>query len=120
LSEAADDGHCYQTDPNLNRDAAKIWEVDRQRIGPCVDELAAGEGVVREPVPAGDDATGGAVPAVYLVPFYRAECSLAGGLMDLLNCGQERLLAFARGDGHRALGWLRSKTRQELAPEQLE
>ena len=120
LSEAADDGHCYLPEPNLIRDATKILEVDRELIGPCLDELAAGEGVVREPVPAGDDATGGAVPAVYLVPFYRAECSLAGGLMDLLNCGQERLPAFARVDWHKALGWLRSQTRQELAPEQLE
>ena len=120
LSEAADDGHCYLPEPNLIREATKILEVDRELIGPCLDELAAGEGVVREPVPAGDDATGGAVPAVYLVPFYRAECSLAGGLMDLLNCGQERLPAFARVDWHKALGWLRSQTGQELAPEQLE
>ena len=120
LSEAADDGHCYLPEPNLIREAAKILDVDRELIGPCLDELAAGEGVVREPVPAGDDATGGAVPAVYLVPFYRAECSLAGGLMDLLNCGQERLPAFARVDWPKALGWLRSQTGQELAPEQLE
>ena len=120
LSQAAGNGHCYLPEPNLIREAAKILEVDRELIGPCLDELAAGEGVVREPVPAGDDATGGAVPAAYLVPFYRAECSLAGGLMDLLNCGQERLPAFARVDWHKALGWLRSQTRQELAPGQLE
>jgi endonuclease V-like protein UPF0215 family len=120
LSQAADDGHCYLPEPNLIREATRILEVDRELIGPCLDELAAGEGVVREPVPAGDNATGGAVPAVYLVPFYRAECSLAGGLMDLLNCGQERLPAFARVDWHKALGWLRSQTGQELAPEQRE
>src|SRR2546423_351429 len=85
LSQAADDGHCYLPEPNLIREAAKILDVGRELIGPCLDELAADEGVVREPVPASDDATGRTVPAVYLVPFHRAECSLAGGLLDLLH-----------------------------------
>ena len=119
LSQAADDGHCYLPEPNLIREAAKILEVGRELIGPCLDELVADEGVVREPVPAGD-ATGSAVPAVYLVPFHRAECSLAGGLMGLLNSRQERLPAFARVDWHKALGWLRSRAGQDLAPEQQE
>ena len=80
LSQAADNGHCYLPEPDLIREAAKILEVDRELIGPCLDELAAEEGVVREPVPASDDVTGGTVPAVYLVPFHRAERSLAAGL----------------------------------------
>ena len=120
LSQAADNGHCYLPQPNLITDAAKILEVDRELIGPCLDELAADEGVVREPMPAGDDAAGRNVPAVYLVPFHRAECSLAGGLLALLNSRQERLPAFARVDWHKALGWLRSRTGQDLAPEQQE
>jgi exodeoxyribonuclease V alpha subunit len=120
LSQAADDGHCYLPEPNLVGEAARILDVDRELIGPCLDELAAGEGVVREPVPAGGDAAGRTVPAVYLVPFYRAERSLAGGLMDLLNAGQERLPAFTRVDWHGALGWLRSQVGQDLAPEQQE
>ncbi len=120
LSEAADDGHCYLPEPNLIREAGKILEVDRELIGPCLDELVAAEGVVREPVPAGGDAAGRTVPAVYLVPFHRAECSLAAGLTDLLNSRAERLPAFARVDWPRALGWLRSRTGQDLAPEQQE
>jgi hypothetical protein len=52
LSEAADDGHCYLPEPNLIGDAAKILEVPAELIGPCLDELAAAEGVVREDVPA--------------------------------------------------------------------
>jgi exodeoxyribonuclease V alpha subunit len=120
LSQAADGGHCYLPEPNLIREAAQVLEVGRALIGPCLDELAAGEGVIREPVPASDDATGRTVPAVYLVPFHRAECSLAGGLMDLLNSTRERLPAFARADWHKALGWLRSRTGQDLAPGQQE
>ena len=34
--------------PNLITDATKILEVDRELIGPCLDELVAAEGVVRE------------------------------------------------------------------------
>src|SRR5579859_4313463 len=120
LSQAADDGHCYLPEPNLIREAAKILDVGRELIGPCLDELAAGVGVVREPVPASDDATGRTVPAVYLVPFHRAECSLAGGLLDLLTSRHERLPAFAEVDWDRALGWLRGRTGQDLAPEQQE
>ena len=52
LSEAADDGHCYLPAPNLIADAAKILDVPAELIVPCLDELAAAEGVVREAVPA--------------------------------------------------------------------
>src|SRR6266496_4238349 len=120
LSRAADDGHCYLPEPNLIREAAKILEVGRELIGPCLDELAAGEGAVREPVPAGGNAPGGTIPAVYLVPFHRAECSLAGGLVDLLNSRHERLPAFAQVDWPKALGWLASQTGLDLAPGQQE
>src|SRR5882757_6880572 len=52
LSEAADDGHCYLPAPNLIADAAKILAVPAELITPCLDELAAAEGVIRESVPA--------------------------------------------------------------------
>src|ERR1700758_3065962 len=67
LSEAADEGHCYLPAPNLVGDAAKILEVPAELIGPCLDELAAAEGVVRETVPAAAE-TVPQVPAVYLPP----------------------------------------------------
>jgi len=119
LSEATDDGHCFLPEPNLIREATTILNVDRELTGPCLDELAAAEGVVREPVPASDDDAGAAtVPAVYLVPFHRAERSLADGLLGLLNAGKDRLPGFARVDWDKALGWLRSRSGQDLAPEQ--
>ncbi len=116
LSEAADDGHCFLPAPNLLTDAAKILDVDRELIGPCLDELAAGEGVVSETVAQGDQE----VPAVYLVPFHRAERSLASGLLDLLHAGQDRMAAFGQADWDRALAWLRSRTGADLATEQQE
>ena len=118
LSEAADNGHCYLPEPDLVREATKILQVDHELIGPCLDELVSEEGVVREQLPASDDPTRSTVPAVYLVPFHRAERSLAGGLTDLLNSSQERLPAFTQVDWPKALGWLQSRTGQELAPGQ--
>ena len=120
LSEAADNGHCYLPEPDLIREATKILQVDQELIGPCLDALVAEEGVVREQLPASDDPTRSTVPAVYLVPFHRAERSLAGGLTDLLNSSQERLPAFTQVDWQKALGWLQSRTGQDLAPGQQE
>jgi exodeoxyribonuclease V alpha subunit len=121
LSEAADDGHCYLPEPNLIADAAKILDVPAELITPCLDELAAAEGVVREAVPGSGAAaaqTAPQVPAVYLPPFYQAERALASSLLRLLAAGRDRLPGFAAVDWHKALGWLRGRTGSELAPEQ--
>jgi exodeoxyribonuclease V alpha subunit len=122
LSEAADDGHCYLPAPNLTADAAKILDVPLELITPCLDELAAAEGVVREAVPASDPSNlaGAApqVPAVYLPPFYQAERSVAQALLRLLAARADRLAAFGSVDWDKALGWLRGRTGAELAPEQ--
>ena len=119
LSEAADDGHCFLPEPNLVTAAEKILEVPRELVVPALDELARDEGVVREPIPgAGEDAA--TIPAVYLVPFHRAERSLARGLLELLHAPDDRLKAFAEVDWDRALPWLRRRTGQDLAAEQEE
>jgi exodeoxyribonuclease V alpha subunit len=122
LSEAADDGHCYLPAPNLTADAAKILEVPNELIVPCLDELAAAEGVVREAVPASEPSTSAGaapqVPAVYLPPFFHAERSVAQALLRLLAARADRLTAFTSVDWDKALGWLRGRTGSELAPEQ--
>jgi exodeoxyribonuclease V alpha subunit len=120
LSQAADNAHCYLPEPDVIREAAKILEVDRELIDPCLDELVTDEGVVREGVPDSHDRTAGTIAAVYLVPFHRAERSLAGGLVDLLNSREERLPAFAQVDWPKALGWLRTRTGQDLAAGQVD
>ena len=114
LSEASDDGHCFLPAPNLLTEAAKILDVGREMITPCLNELAADEGVIREAVPLGDSE----VPAVYLVPFHRAERSLASGLRDLLHAEEDRMAAFQQADWDQALSWLRSRSSADLAPEQ--
>src|ERR1700733_1082111 len=117
LSEAADDGHCYLPAPNLTADAAKILDVPADLITPCLDELAAAEGVVRESVP-GQAAAGPQVPAVYLPPFYQAERSVAHALLRLQAARPDRLSAFTAVDWDKALTWLRARTGSQLAPEQ--
>ena len=122
LSEAADDGHCYLPAPNLIADAAKILDVPPELITPCLDELAAAEGVVREAVPASalsaQAEAAPQVPAVYLPPFYQAERSVAHALLRLLAARADRLSVFASVNWDKALGWLREQTGSELAPEQ--
>jgi exodeoxyribonuclease V alpha subunit len=124
LSEAADDGHCYLPAPNLIADAAKILDVPAELITPCLDELAAAEGVVRETVPAAvalaSAQAAPQVPAVYLPPFYQAERALAQALLRLLATARDRLSGFATVDWDKALGWLRGRTGAPLAPEQEE
>src|SRR5262249_15928954 len=58
--------------------------------------------------------------AVYLVPFYRAEVSLAHSLLRLVQTPLERLPAFRHVDWEVAFGWLHTKTGSTLAPEQRE
>src|SRR3954467_1477027 len=51
LSEAAGHGHCYLPEPHLVTDAAQILGVPADLVRSCLAELAAAEGVIREPVP---------------------------------------------------------------------
>ncbi|WP_344259449.1 SF1B family DNA helicase RecD2 [Streptomyces sodiiphilus] len=118
LSQSADQGHCYLPEERLISDAVKLLQVDTGLVIDCLGELAEEpEGVVREQVPDPEDPAG-RVTAVYLVPFHRAEQSLAGQLRRLLGAAEDRLAAFREVDWGRALSWLAGRTGAELAPEQ--
>ncbi|WP_418957161.1 ATP-dependent RecD-like DNA helicase [Streptomyces tritici] len=118
LSQSTDQGHCYLPEEQLISDAVKLLQVDTGLVIDCLGELAEDpEGVVREKVPGPD---GQPVTAVYLVPFHRAELSLAGQIRRLLGADEDRLAAFADVDWGRALAWLARRTGASLAPEQEE
>ncbi|WP_025619146.1 SF1B family DNA helicase RecD2 [Salinispora cortesiana] len=126
LSEATDNGHCYLPEPELVADATKILDVPADLVTRCLDDLVTEEGVVRELLPGGDAARpasatpGPAEPvrAVYLVPFHRAERSLATSLLRLLGDGADRLPHFVGVDWGKALTWLKARTGNDLATEQ--
>ncbi|MER7783944.1 ATP-dependent RecD-like DNA helicase [Streptomyces albidoflavus] len=116
LSQSSDQGHVYLPEDRLIADAVKLLQVDTGLVIDCLGELAADEeGVVREKVPGSD---GELVTAVYLVPFHRAEVSLAAQLLRLLRAPDDRMPAFRDVDWEKALGWLARRTGTELAPEQ--
>ncbi|WP_406476450.1 AAA family ATPase [Streptomyces platensis] len=118
LSQSTDQGHCFLPEEQLIADAVKLLQVDTGLVIDCLAELAADpEGVVREQVP-GDADGAPPVTAVYLVPFHRAEISLAGRLTRLLRTDEDRMPAFRDVDWDKALAWLARRTGAELAPEQ--
>ncbi|WEV27675.1 ATP-dependent RecD-like DNA helicase [Streptomyces sp. 71268] len=119
LSQSTDNGHCYLPEEQLIADAVKLLQVDTGLVIECLGELAEDpEGVVREVVPGPAD--GEPITAVYLVPFHRAELSLAGSLRRLLRGDEDRMPGFRDVDWDRALSWLGRRTGADLAPEQRE
>ncbi|MEU8582649.1 SF1B family DNA helicase RecD2 [Streptomyces abikoensis] len=122
LSQSTDQGHCFLPEEQLIADAVKLLQVDTGLVIDCLAELAEdgpdGAGVVRERVPGPDG--GEPVTAVYLVPFHRAELSLAAQLTRLLKAPDDRLAAFRDVQWDKALAWLAGRTGAELAPEQQE
>ncbi|MFK4064758.1 ATP-dependent RecD-like DNA helicase [Streptomyces sp. NPDC029674] len=119
LSQSTDQGNCYLPEERLIADAVKLLQVDTGLVIDCLAELAGEEeGVVRESLPdpdGGDD-----IAAVYLVPFHRAELSVAGQLLRLLKTSDDCLPAFRDVAWDKALAWLADRTGAELAPEQQE
>ncbi|WUH93440.1 ATP-dependent RecD-like DNA helicase [Streptomyces sp. NBC_00433] len=117
LSQATDSGNCFLPQERLIADAVKLLQVDTGLVIDCLGELAEEEGVVRESVPA-PDGDGEPVTAVYLVPFHRAEISLAAQVKRLLHGPEDRLPAFRDVEWDKALSWLAGRTGADLAPEQ--
>ncbi|MFF2135777.1 ATP-dependent RecD-like DNA helicase [Streptomyces sp. NPDC058193] len=117
LSQSTDQGHCFLPEERLIADGVKLLQVDTGLVIDCLAELAEDpEGVVREKVPGPED--GQPVTAVYLVPFHRAEISLASQVQRLLRAPEDRMPAFQDVDWDKALAWLARRTGATLAPEQ--
>ncbi|MFD3568574.1 ATP-dependent RecD-like DNA helicase [Streptomyces sp. NPDC058667] len=118
LSQSSDQGHCFLPEERLIADAVKLLQVDTGLVIECLAELAEDpEGVVREVVPGPE---GTPVTAVYLIPFHRAELSLAGQIRRLLGAEEDRMAVFRDVAWDKALAWLADRTGASLAPEQEE
>jgi len=118
LSQASELGHCYLPEPELVARASEILGVRPELAQSCLDELVRQQGVVRDPVPITGFDDG--VHAIYLVPFHRAEVSLAAGLLRLRSAPAQadRLPMFRDVDWAAAFAWLERRTDGRLAPEQ--
>ncbi|MEU7564825.1 SF1B family DNA helicase RecD2 [Streptomyces fradiae] len=118
LSQSADQGHCFLPEERLIADAVKLLQVDTGLVIDCLADLAADEeegGIVRERVPGPD---GEPVTGVFLLPFHRAEVSLAAAVGRLMRADEDRMAAFRDVAWDKALAWLADRTGAELAPEQ--
>jgi exodeoxyribonuclease V alpha subunit len=118
LSQATDNGNCFLPEERLIADAVKLLQVDTGLVIDCLAELVGEEGVVRQQVPDPDG--DGLLTAIYLVPFHRAESSLASQILRLLRGPEDRLAAFQDVAWDKALAWLADRTGADLAPEQQE
>lgn len=117
LSQSSDQGHCFLPEERLIADGVKLLQVDTGLVIECLAELAGDpEGVVREKVPSPEG--GEPITAVYLVPFHRAEISLAAQVRRLLHTPEDRMPAFRDVAWDKALAWLATRTGATLAPEQ--
>jgi len=118
LSQASELGHCYLPEPELVARASEILGVRPELAQTCLDELVRQRGVIRDPVPIPGFDDG--VDAIYLVPFHRAEVSLAAGLLRLRSVPEQadRLPMFRKVDWSAAFAWLEGITGSWLAPEQ--
>lgn len=116
LSEATGNGHCFLPEQELIAEAVKILQVDAGLVIDCLAELVAEEGVIRDEIPGAEP--GPPAVAIYLMPFHRAEISLASQLLTLLGTSADRMPGFVDVDWDKALSWLHRQTQAELAPEQ--
>src|SRR6266700_1675372 len=118
LSEASEAGHCHLPQTELSAKASEILSVRPALAETCLEELVRERGVIRDqvPIPAFDDN----VPAIYLVPFHRAEVSLSAGLLRVLHAPEQtdRLPWFRTVDWTVALEWLHRSTGHRLTHEQ--
>ncbi len=114
LSQGSDAGNCFLPREKLIEAAVKILTVDAALCESCLDQLIAAEGAVRETLPGEWSDT----EAIYLVPFHRAEVSLAAQLLRLKHAEEDKLAQFQQVDWDKALSWLRTRTGNDLAPEQ--
>jgi len=115
LNTLADAGHVYVPQPKLIAEAAKILKQPPEIIEPELASLAAAERIFI------DAEIDPAAPAVYLMPFYRAEVAVAQRLHHLLTTtARDPLAAFAETDWTQVNNFIRQKDGWALAERQLD
>lgn len=79
LSQLSNDGHVYAEEEQLVKSAIELLEADEESISRALKEMIQAEDVIL------DD------EAIYLPPFYYAECGTANRLKALLDTSEDKL-----------------------------
>lgn len=116
LNEMAGEGHVYAPRPHLAQVTAGLLDVSLDKVDVQIDLLAADERIFLESIAQDED------PAVYLMPFYRAEIGVATQLRKLLLVtGHARALAeFQSVDWVKAFAYVEQRDAVSLADHQAE
>ncbi len=115
LNTLADAGHVYVPQPKLIADAVTILKQPPDVIEPELAALTAAERIFIDAEIDPD------APAVYLMPFYRAEVAVARRLHRLLTTtARDPLADFAVTDWERVNTFIRQKDGWALADRQLD
>ncbi len=128
LSQKADEGHVYVPQSELVAEAARLLEIDEERVTQAIETLAAEETVQIEPLftarasASRQERTPASMlaeeRAVYLAPFYYGEVGVANRLKRLLEAPEERLFAFRSFNWPAAFAAIQRRTGLALAPAQ--
>ncbi len=82
LNRLADEGHCFSTGEILIRTGAELLDVDEDVLRAAVEEMIRAEDVITEEY-TGED--GKLETAIYLQPFYHAECGTVRRLHEIFR-----------------------------------
>jgi exodeoxyribonuclease V alpha subunit len=107
LGVLADEGHTGATEPELVERAAKLLEVDVERIERELPQLAEASDVVIEKTPSGTD-------AVYLTALHTAERGVAERVLELIDAPARPTSI----DVEKAIAWFEQREQITLADEQ--
>lgn len=107
LGEEANAGHVYQPLSEFLPKVAEALEVERAELEGALAKLQAEREIFLTPLPDEDQ-------AIYLAPYYYAECGVARILADLANCP----LSFKEADLAEKIKTAQQAVGIELAPEQ--
>jgi len=90
LSKLSEDGHVYSGREQLLKSAKELLQADEEPITAALDEMIEKEDLVTdERLRVGEQSSG--MDAIFLPPFYYAECGVANKLKRLLETGTSNL-----------------------------
>jgi exodeoxyribonuclease V alpha subunit len=120
LSQKADDGHVYLPQEELTEAGAKLLDVPVELVTQGIVTLRQEEQIQVDTGTGVSPKSQAPQARVYLMPFYRAEVSVAGKLRRLMEAAEDRLFTFRSFDWPQAFAAVQRQTSLSLTPKQQE